>query len=159
VEAIAKKNVPVHVVTDQTRATYLLKSAPIEVKTESTGGKIARCLFAYYAGIEDKGNVVVQLIEASSSKMLWAYSVNKQRGGSKSNQWQNRLPSISKNLSSTNTFPLKIGLAATPQPHSDFFDHGGFQLDGALCYGYWPVVLLPSTVKRIILISLVVCET
>jgi len=84
--AISKKNVPVDVVTDQTKATYLLKSAPIEIKTESTGGKIARCLFAYCAGIEDKGNVSVQLIEASSTKMLWAYSVNKQRGGSKNSQ-------------------------------------------------------------------------
>jgi hypothetical protein len=84
--AIAKKGVPIDVVTDQTKATYLLKSAPIEVKSESTGGKIARCLFAYCAGIEDKGNVSVQLIETSSTKMLWAYSVNKQRGGSKNEQ-------------------------------------------------------------------------
>jgi hypothetical protein len=84
--AISKKNVPVDVVTDQTKATYLLKAAPLEIKTESTGGKIARCLFAYCAGIEDKGNVSVQLIEASSTKMLWAYSVNKQRGGSKNSQ-------------------------------------------------------------------------
>jgi hypothetical protein len=84
--AIAKKGVPVDVVTDQTKATYVLKSAPLEVKTESTGGKIARCLFAYCAGIEDKGNVSVQLIETSSTKMLWAYSVNKQRGGSKNEQ-------------------------------------------------------------------------
>jgi hypothetical protein len=71
--AIAKKGVPVDVVTDQSRATYVLKSAPVQVKTESTGGKIARCLFAYCAGIEDKGNVSVQLIETSSTKMLWAY--------------------------------------------------------------------------------------
>jgi len=84
--AMAKKGVPVDVVTDQTKATYVLKSAPIEIKQESTGGKIARCLFAYCAGIEDKGNVSVQLIEASSTKMLWAYSVNKQRGGSKNEQ-------------------------------------------------------------------------
>jgi len=84
--AIAKKGVPVDVVTDQTKATYVLKSAPVEVKTESTGGKIARCMFAYCAGIEDKGNVSVQLIEASSTKMVWAYSVNKQRGGSKNQQ-------------------------------------------------------------------------
>jgi malate/lactate dehydrogenase len=84
--AIAKKNVPVDVVTDQTKATYVLKSAPVEVKSESTGGKIARCLFAYCAGIEDKGNVSVQLIETSSSRMLWAYSVNKQKGGSKNEQ-------------------------------------------------------------------------
>jgi hypothetical protein len=84
--AISKKNVPVDVVTDQTKATYLLKAAPIEIKTESTGGKIARCLFAYCAGIEDKGNVSVQLIETGSTKVLWAYSVNKQRGGSKNSQ-------------------------------------------------------------------------
>jgi TolB-like protein len=84
--AFAKKRVPLDVVTDQTKATYVLKSAPVEIKQESTGGKIARCLFAYCAGIEDKGNVSVQLIEASSTKMLWAYSVNKQRGGSKNQQ-------------------------------------------------------------------------
>jgi hypothetical protein len=67
------------------------------IKQESTGGKIARCLFAYCAGIENKGNVSVQLIEASSSKMLWAYSVNKQRGGARtSSQWQKPLPSTSK---------------------------------------------------------------
>jgi len=84
--AITKKNVPVDVVMDQTKATYLIKAAPIEIKTESTGGKIARCLFAYCVGIEDKGNVSVQLIETSSTKVLWAYSVNKQRGGSKNSQ-------------------------------------------------------------------------
>jgi TolB-like protein len=84
--AIAKKQVPVDVVTDPAKATFTLKAAPVEIKQESTGGKIARCLFAYCAGIEDKGNVSVQLIETSSSKMLWAYSVNKQRGGSKNQQ-------------------------------------------------------------------------
>ena len=84
--AMSKKNVPVDVVTDQTKATYVLKAAPVEVKSESTGGKIARCLFAYCAGIEDKGSVSVQLIESSSTKMMWAYSVNKQRGGGKNQQ-------------------------------------------------------------------------
>jgi PEGA domain len=84
--AISKKNVPVDVVADEARANYVLKAAPVEIKTESTGGKIARCLFAYCAGIEDKGNVSVQLIEPSSTKVLWAYSVNKQKGGSKNSQ-------------------------------------------------------------------------
>src|ERR1700722_19937054 len=84
--AVSKKNVPVDVVTDQTKATYVLRAAPVEVKSESTGGKIARCLFAYCAGIEDKGNVSVQLIEVGSTKMVWAYSVNKQKGGSKNQQ-------------------------------------------------------------------------
>src|ERR1700733_10028907 len=84
--ALSKKNVPVDVVTDQTRANYVLKAAPVEIKTESTGGKIARCLFAYCAGIEDKGNVAVQFIDATSTKVLWAYSVAKQKGGSKNSQ-------------------------------------------------------------------------
>jgi TolB-like protein len=84
--AIAKKGVPVDVVADQSKATYVLKSAPVEVKQESTGSKVARCIFAYCAGIEDKANVSVQLTETSSSKVLWAYSVNKQRGGSKNQQ-------------------------------------------------------------------------
>src|SRR5260370_8850571 len=81
--AISKKGVPVDVVNDKNKAIYVLKSAPVEVKSESTGGKIARCLFAYCAGIEDKGNVSVQLIETRSTKMLWAYFVNKQKVGSK----------------------------------------------------------------------------
>lgn len=84
--ALSKKNVPVDVVTDQTKASYVLKAAPVEIKSESTGGKIARCLFAYCAGIEDKGNVSVQFIDASSTRVLWAYSVNKQKGGSKNSQ-------------------------------------------------------------------------
>src|SRR6202795_1190860 len=84
--AVSKKNVPVDVVADQTKATYVLRAAPVEIKSESTGGKIARCLFAYCAGIEDKGNVSVQLIQTSSTKVLWAYSVNKQKGGSKNSQ-------------------------------------------------------------------------
>lgn len=83
---MAKKGVPIDIVMDQTKAAYLLKAAPVEVKQESTGAKITRCLFASCAGIEDKGSVSVQYIEISSSKMLWAYSVNKQRGGNKNQQ-------------------------------------------------------------------------
>ena len=84
--AFGKKGVPVDVVADQSKATYIVKSTPVEIQKESTGGKVARCLFAYCAGIEDKGNVSVQLIETSSTKVLWAYSVNKQRGGAKNEQ-------------------------------------------------------------------------
>jgi len=84
--AISKKSVPVDVVTDETKANYVLKAAPVEIKTESTGGKIARCLFAYCAGIEDKGNVSVQFIDTNSTRVLWAYSVAKQKGGSKNSQ-------------------------------------------------------------------------
>jgi len=79
--AMTKKNVPADIVTDPAKATYVLKAAPVEVQKESTGGKVVRCLFANCVGIEDKGTVSVQLIEVSSSKSMWAYSVNKQRGG------------------------------------------------------------------------------
>lgn len=84
--AFGKKSVPADVVTDHSKATFVMKAAPVESKQESTGGKIARCLFASCAGIEDKGSVSVQLIETSSTKVLWAYSVNKQRGGNKNQQ-------------------------------------------------------------------------
>ena len=84
--AFSKKGVPADVVTDQNKAIYVLKTAPVEIQKESTGGKITRCLFASCAGIEDKGSASVQLIETGSTKMVWAYSVNKQRGGGKNQQ-------------------------------------------------------------------------
>jgi hypothetical protein len=79
--ALTKKHVPVDVITDKTKATYILTAAPVETKSESTGSKITRCLFLYCAGIEDRSNVSVQLIASSSSKVLWAYTVVKQNGG------------------------------------------------------------------------------
>jgi hypothetical protein len=78
--AMQKKNVPADVVMDKSKAQYWLIVAPIEVHKESSGSKIARCLFAYCAGIEDRGNVSVQLVESSSTKVVWAYSVNKAKG-------------------------------------------------------------------------------
>lgn len=78
--AISKKHVPVDIVTDPAKATYLLRAAPVETKTESTGSKVARCLFLYCIGMEDSANVSVQLIDAASTKMVWAYSVAKQNG-------------------------------------------------------------------------------
>ena len=110
--AIAKKGVPVDVVTDKAKATYVLRSAPVEVKSESTGGKIARCLFASCAGIEDKGNVSVQLIEVNSTKMIWAYSVNKQRGGSKNEQ--SMAEAIAKHFKEF--LPNAPALSAAPAP-------------------------------------------
>jgi len=54
--AMAKKGVPIDIVLDQTKAAYLLKAAPVEVKQESTGAKITRCLFASCAGIDCRAN-------------------------------------------------------------------------------------------------------
>jgi hypothetical protein len=78
--AMHKKDVPVDVVLDKSKAQYWLIVVPIEVHQESTGGKVARCLFAYCAGIEDRANVSVQLVESGSTKVVWAYSVNKGNG-------------------------------------------------------------------------------
>jgi hypothetical protein len=78
--AMQKKDVPADVVMDKSKAQYWLTVAPIVVHKESAGGKIARCLFAYCVGIEDRGNVSVQLVESGSTKVVWAYSVNKGRG-------------------------------------------------------------------------------
>lgn len=93
--AIHKKEVPVDVVTDKAKATYILKPSAIETHKESTGSKVARCLFAYCAGIEDRGNVSVQLIETDSTKVLWAYAVNKGRGQKNS---QSMAEAIAKHL-------------------------------------------------------------
>jgi hypothetical protein len=82
--ALAKKQVPVAVTTNEEGATYVLKASEIEVHKESTGSKVTRCLFAYCAGIEDKGSVSVQLIEGNVIR--WSYSVNKGRGGQKNKQ-------------------------------------------------------------------------
>jgi hypothetical protein len=37
--AILKKNVPVDVVTDQTRANFLFRAAPVEIRSESPAAK------------------------------------------------------------------------------------------------------------------------
>jgi hypothetical protein len=78
--AMQKKDVPVDVVLDKSKAQYWLIGAPIDVHKESNGGKIARCLFIYCAGIEDRANVSVQLVDSNSTKIVWAYSVNKGNG-------------------------------------------------------------------------------
>lgn len=78
--AFTKKNVPAQMVQTQEAADYILKPAPVEQKPESTGGKVARCLFAYCAGIEGSQTASVSLIDAKTNAVLWAYNVRK--GGS-----------------------------------------------------------------------------
>ena len=57
-------------VTQPEAATYTLKASEIEVVKESAGSKFARCMFAYCAGIEDKGSVSIQLIEGSVDSLV-----------------------------------------------------------------------------------------
>jgi hypothetical protein len=76
--AIIKKEVPVTIVTKGEGADYVLKAAPVEIQRQSTGSKFARCLFAYCAGVEDRGVASVQLLNGDA--VMWSYSVNKGRG-------------------------------------------------------------------------------
>jgi hypothetical protein len=78
--AFTKKNVPAQIVQTEEAADYILNPAPVEQKPESTGGKVARCLFAYCAGIEGSQTASVSLIDAKTQAVVWAYNVRK--GGS-----------------------------------------------------------------------------
>jgi hypothetical protein len=76
--AMIKKEVPVVIVTNEERATLILKASAVEIQQQTTGSKVARCLFAYCAGIEDRGTTSVQLLKGDT--IAWSYSVNKGRG-------------------------------------------------------------------------------
>lgn len=65
--AVLKKQVPVRVVTNEESATFVLKSTAVEIQEQSTGSKVARCLFAYCAGIEDRGLASVQLLKSDEN--------------------------------------------------------------------------------------------
>jgi len=76
--AVIKKEVPVTITTKEENADYVLRAAKVEIQQQSTGSKIARCLFAYCAGMEDRGVASVEL--AKGDEIVWSYSVNKGRG-------------------------------------------------------------------------------
>jgi hypothetical protein len=78
--AFTKKNVPAQLVQAEEAADYILSPAPVQQKPESTGGKIARCMFAYCAGIEGSQTASVSLIDVKTKAVVWAYNVKK--GGS-----------------------------------------------------------------------------
>lgn len=74
--AIVKKHVPAVVTQNKDEAQYVLTSAVL-TKEESTGSKVARCLFAYCAGIEGTQTATVQLINPKTQDVAWAYNVRK----------------------------------------------------------------------------------
>lgn len=84
--AMQKKHVPASLLAEETGAQYRLESAPIQVKTQTTGSKFARCLFADCIGIQDRSSVAVQLVDEKSKQIVWAYTVHKQRGGAMNDQ-------------------------------------------------------------------------
>ncbi len=76
--AMTKKKVPITLVTREEGADLVLKTTAVEIQQQSTGSKIARCLFAYCAGMEDRGLTSVQVLQGEV--IAWSYSVNKGRG-------------------------------------------------------------------------------
>ena len=76
--AMNKKKVPVVVTKNQEAADLVLTTTGVEVQKQSTGSKIARCLFMYCGGIEDRGTTSVELTQGE--RVVWSYSVNKGRG-------------------------------------------------------------------------------
>jgi len=79
--AILKKKVPLTVTTDEDKADYVLQAAPVDSKSESGAGKIARCMFMNCIGINGYSQVSVQLLKRDSSAVVWAYQVRKGNGG------------------------------------------------------------------------------
>ena len=73
--AIVKKKVPAVVTQNKQDAAFVLTSA-VDAKTESTGSKVARCLFLYCAGMEGNQTATVQLVN-SKNEVAWAYNVKK----------------------------------------------------------------------------------
>jgi hypothetical protein len=79
--ALNKKHAPATIVLDEKSADYVLQSAAVAAKEESGASKIARCLFAYCAGIEGTSSVSVQLVQVRDGSVVWAYQVRKGNGG------------------------------------------------------------------------------
>jgi hypothetical protein len=79
--ALIKKNDPIVIVEDKGRADFILESAAVDSKEESTGGKIARCLFLDCIGINGNSEVSVKLVRLTDSAVVWAYQVRKANAG------------------------------------------------------------------------------
>lgn len=91
--AIVKKHVPAVVTQNKNEAQYLLSSV-VDAKEESTGSKVARCLFLYCAGVAGSQTATVQLVNAKSQEVAWAYNVHK--GSAKA--YQSTAEAIAKHL-------------------------------------------------------------
>jgi len=74
--AIVKKHVPVIVTESKEDAQFVLTSAVL-AKEENAGSKVARCLFMYCLGVEGSQTATVQLVNAKTQDVAWAYNVRK----------------------------------------------------------------------------------
>jgi hypothetical protein len=74
--ALLKKEVPVSVVTDASKARWTIKSVSSQ-KEDSTGTKVAKLAFGGFGGGFTKFEGTVQVIDNESSAVLYAYNVKK----------------------------------------------------------------------------------
>ena len=75
--ALTKKDVPVTVVTDQSKAQWIIKSASAQ-QEDSTGTKVAKLAFCGFGcGGFTKFEGTIQVIDIESSAILFAYNVKK----------------------------------------------------------------------------------
>ena len=84
--AFEKKKTPVAVIENKDKADYVLSASEIQDHPESTGSKIARCLFIYCAGMEGTASVSVKMIKSSDQSVVWAYQVRKGLSGPQARQ-------------------------------------------------------------------------
>jgi hypothetical protein len=76
--AFFKKHVPAAIANDKQSATLVLRSGAFATQEEKSGlGKLARCAYALCIGIDGSQTVSVQLTDATTNQIVWAYSVRK----------------------------------------------------------------------------------
>ena len=73
--ALVKKEVPVQVVTDPSKANWTIRSISSQ-REDSTGTKVAKMAFGFGGGFT-KFEGTVQVIDNDSSAVLYAYNVKK----------------------------------------------------------------------------------
>lgn len=83
VAGIAKKHVPVRIVTNKAYADYVLKANDVQLHKKSTGSKVVHCIFMDCIGMQDTTNVSVQLIDTHTHEIVWGYNVFKADYGKK----------------------------------------------------------------------------
>jgi hypothetical protein len=74
--SLTKKQVPVTVVTDRTKAQWIIRSVSAQ-KEDSTGTKVAKLAFGGLGGGFTKFEGTIQVIDTESSAVLYAYNVKK----------------------------------------------------------------------------------
>ena len=75
--ALVKKEVPVTVVTDKSKANWTIQSVSSQ-REDSTGTKVAKiALLGVFAGSFTEFNGTVQVIDNESSAIVYAYNVKK----------------------------------------------------------------------------------